>query len=334
MPPWHIERHMSNESSILPLGNDRIDHALHGLISQLAETFPGRLRACYVQGSFGDGSALATSDLDLTLVFRGRFIDDEKARAEAVCAAYVEPGAVELDASVSDEAELQRGVWPQLKYGARLVYGEECRDAMPLLPIEQWTRDRMHTSYWRVVSLFGRPHVVRPPLDYPDPSAEFLGYTQRMLRLPDGSEVPCTRDLIRHTGWAATAIVAWNAGQYIASKRDCHRMYREQISDEYGDLLDDIYSYCRQRWQYLIPAAPGERQRLRSICERTLAFENHFLAIYKDYLLAELHSTDAEGRNAALSVLARVPFVDDEIAAAVRSHTAHTHSAGLFTLPG
>lgn len=307
---------MSNEPSILPLGNDRVDRALHALISHFAATFPDRLRACYVQGSFGDGTALNTSDLDLTLVFRDRFVDvDEKARAEAVCAACVEQSAVELDASVNDEAELQRGVWPQLKYGAQLVYGEECRDAMPLIPIEQWTRDRMHTSYWRVVSLFDRPHVVRPPLDFPDPSAEFLGYTQRMLRLPDGAEVPCTRDLIRHTGWAATAIVAWQAGQYVASKRDCHRMYRELIGDEHTGLLDDIYTCCRQQWQYLIPDAPNERQRLRSICQRTLAFENHFLAIYKDYLLSELQSTYAEGRNAARWVLSRIPYVDDEIRA-------------------
>lgn len=289
--------------------------------------FPGRLRACYVGGSIGDGTGLATSDLDLTLVFRDAFADAaERARAEALCAACAESSVIELDAKVCDDAGLRRGIWPQLKYGALLVYGEECREAAPLISIEQWTRSRMHSSFWRVVSLFGRPHVVRPPVDFPDPAAEFLGYTRRTIRLPSsGAEVLCTRDLIRHTGWAATALLAWRTGQYVASKRDCHPMYRALIGDEHAPLLDDIYDFCRQRWQYLIPDAPEERRRLRSICERTLAFENAFLAEYKRYLLEELCGTDAMGRREALAVLARVPYADGEIVAAVRRVASRTN---------
>lgn len=300
---------------------------LDALIADFEAAFPGRLCACYVEGSFGDGTALATSDLDLKLVFRDSFIDDEKARAEAICGAFAELSAVELDASVCDEAGLWRGISPQLKLGARLIYGEDIRESIPLVPLAQWTRDRMHTSYWRVVSLFGRPHVIRPPLDFPDPGAEFRGYTQRTLRLLDGSEVPCTRDLIRHTGWAATAIIAWRAGQYVARKRDCHVMYRELIGDEHADLLDDVYICCRQRWQYRIPEAPDDRRQLRSICERALAFENRFLAIYRDYLLTELRGADVEGRRMALLVLGRVPFVDAEVETTVRDLIDHTHSA-------
>lgn len=299
-------------------GDARIDQALRAIVAIYESTFPGRLRSCYVEGSFGDGSGLTTSDLDLTLVFRDAFADAaEQTRAATLLAACAELSAIELDGKVHDEAALRRGVWPQLKYGARLVYGEECREAAPLIPLDQWTRDRMHTSYWRAVNLFGRPHAVRLPLGYPDPADEFLGYARRMLRLPGGGEVPCTRDLIRHTGWAATALIAWRTGEYVARKRDCHRMYRELIGDEHAALLDDIYDYCRQQWHYLIPNAPDERWRLRLICERTLAFENAFLAEYRDFLLAELRGDDA-GRREALAVLARLPFVDAEIETALR----------------
>ena len=306
----------------MSLGDTRVDGAVSAIVGTYEAAFPGRLRACYVEGSFGDGTGLVTSDLDLTLVFRGTFADaDEKAQAESFCAAYAASSIVELDASVCDEAELRLGIPPQLKYGARLVYGEECRDRAPVIPIEQWTRDRMHTSYWRVVSLFGRPHVVHLPLEFPDPSAEFLGYTRRTLRLHSDVEVPCTRDLIRHTGWAATALIAWKAGRYVARKRDCHRMYRELIGGEHAALLEEIYEYCRQQWQYLIPEAPTDRRRLRSICERTLAFENAFLADYRTYLLSELHGTDNAGRREALAVLALLPLVDIDIVAAVRMLT-------------
>jgi len=52
---------------------------------------------------------------------------------------------------------------------------------------------------------------------------------------------------------------------------------------EWSALLEDIYNYCRQEWHYLIPTEEHNRQRLRTLCERTLGFERHFMAVYKDY---------------------------------------------------
>jgi hypothetical protein len=39
---------------------------------------------------------------------------------------------------------------------------------------------------------------------------------------------------------------------------------------------------------YCVPSDTGDRKQLKNICERTLAFENYFLSLYKDFLLAEL----------------------------------------------
>jgi hypothetical protein len=55
------------------------------------------------------------------------------------------------------------------------------------------------------------------------------------------------------------------------------------------------------------------------ICSRTLAFENHFLLVYKDFLLQELRSDDVEGKLQALWVLKEIPYKDAEIEAAVRA---------------
>ena len=144
---------------------------------------------------------------------------------------------------------------------------------------------------------------MRLPLGYPDPRGEFYGYDCRAVRLPDGGEARSTRNLIRTTGWAATALVAHRAGRYVARKRDCHAIYRETIGDEWGDLLADIYTQCRAEWNYLIPDDAADRRRLRAICERTLAFENHFLAIYRRYLLAELRGADDVNTRHALWLL-------------------------------
>ncbi|MDQ2903794.1 MAG: hypothetical protein M3Y81_09600, partial [Chloroflexota bacterium] len=177
---------------------------------------------------------------------------------------------------------------------------------MPLVGLPDWTRDRMHTSYRRFVKLFQRPGVVTYPLAYPDPAAEFYGYDLRKVRLPDGREVNSTRDLIRATGWAATAIIAFKCGRYVARKSDCHRIYQECFHDEWGSLLADIYQQCRGRWHYLIPEASAERQQLRAICARTSGFENHFLQVYKKFLLSELRHEDTQAREQALKVLAAI----------------------------
>ncbi len=124
---------------------------------------------------------------------------------------------------------------------------------LPLLPIEEWTRERMHAAYWLLVTVFNRPRGVTLPLGYPDAADEFFGYARRTLRLPTGVEVPSTRDLIRVTGWIATALLALQAHVYVARKKECHDSYSHYIGGPWATLLHDIYHRLRTQWGYLIP---------------------------------------------------------------------------------
>lgn len=166
---------------------------------------------------------------------------------------------------------------------------------------------------------------MQAPLDYPDPTDEFYGYTHRTVRLPDGFEVPSTRDLIRTTGWAATALIALKTGQYVVRKRDCFIAYRNEINDEWAELLETIYATCRREWNYLIPEEAGVRERLRAICARTLAFENHFLREYQSFLLGELRSGDEKAIRAALHILGHTFFADEKVIGALHD-ISHPHS--------
>jgi hypothetical protein len=300
--------------------NERANLVLRATIGIFVQAFPGQIRACYIEGSYADQSAVFTSDIDLVIVLKGD-ASGELERAEALAQHCCVLSAVELDIGVADENKLAAGVPPYFKMGSMLVYGEDIRNSLPLVPLSQWTRDRMHSSLWRTVHLFNRPVVIRYPLDYPDPTGEFYGYDLRKLRLPGGEEVNCTRDLIRLTGWSATALLAYRAGRYVTRKSECHRAYQESFQDEWGQLLEDIYVYCRGKWRYLLPTDPAERSKLREICARTLAFENYFLLIYKEFLLSELQAEDEEGRRMALWVLDQIAYQDEEIERAVVSAT-------------
>ncbi len=255
-------------------GHEPVDRALRGLVGVFETDFPGRVRGYYVEGSHASDTAVAASDLDLTIVFKGSFQaghdndEGERERAARLTASYGAASVVECDAEIVDEEELRRGVYPAFKLASRLVYGDDVRDAVPLLPLDEWTRQRMHAACWLIVGLYGRPCPLRLPIDYPDPTGKFYGYDHRPVRLPDGRSVPTTRDLIRVIGWAATALVALQAGRYVARKRDCHVLYRACIGDEWTALLDDIDTRCRGEWGYLVPDDPYQRRDLRDICAR------------------------------------------------------------------
>lgn len=301
---------MAEIALVASTGNARMDAVVQALTTRFETVLPNRLRAVYVLGSYADASAVATSDLDLKLIIADSFRDGERARTQAFLAECASRAEGELDIEVADEESLRAGVSPTLKLGSRLLWGTDLCQSLEIMPLPAWTRDRMHSSYWRLAGLFSRPTPLAMPLDYPDPGDEFYGYAHRLTHAPDGELVPGTRDLMRAVGWMATALVAYRAGQYVATKRACAPMYRDCIGDEWSSLLDDMSTWVRAAWQYRIPAAPEDRARLRALCTRALGFENHFLALYLDYALAELRSDDLLGRQMAVQMLERIPLAD------------------------
>ena len=320
---------MTAGNSLAVMGDGRADQALRDAVSSFEAAFPGRVRGYYVEGSRADRTGVTSSDLDLTIVFRDRFIDEaERARARSVAASCAGRSPVELDVVFLDEASLAGGADPLFKLASRFVHGEDIRGAVPLLPIEAWTRDRMHAAYWLLVRALDRPPVVRPPLGYPEPGAPFGGYDRRMVRLPDGRIVPSTRNLIRVAGWLGTALVALRARQYVVRKRDCHLMYGAWIGDEWAPLLEEIYVVCRGAWGCLIPEADEERRRLGGICERMLAFENHFLGHYRRFLLSELRGTNQGHVRRAVWLLEQIPLLDRDVVKTLRE-LEHGSDEGL-----
>jgi len=305
-------------------GSATADHIMRAVIGIFDMAFPGRLRSCYIDGSYADRTETPRSDIDATIVFKDRFADDaERDRAVQLTSYSAALSSLELDVEVTDDAQVAAGVYPSLKGASLCLYGEDRRPQMSILPMDIWTRERMHAAYWLLVMVFHRSPVVAPPLAYPDPTDRFFGYARRMVRLPTGADVPSTRDLIRVTGWIATALLAYRAGVYVAAKSECHRAYRAHISDAWAPLIEDLYLHCRTTWGYLIPSDEDEQRELRALCERTLQFENHFLVIYRDYMLAQLRTDDTASLCRALWVLERIIYCDESVRHAVQALTDH-----------
>jgi hypothetical protein len=275
------------------------------------------VHSVYLEGSRADGSALPTSDLDITVVLHYDICEEQKQRiAELLDEVRRNRAALNLDIETTTVDRLWQGATPMFKHASRLLHGTDLRPDVPLMPIARWTRDRMHASYWLATHIFGRPTVARIPLPYPRPAGAFRGYDNRIVTTPDGQTQASTRNLVRVTGWIATALVALRAGQYIARKREVPSLYCRWVGDGWSTLLHDIHTLCRDEWHYLIPTEPDAQQQLRTICTQTLAFENDFMRHYRRWILGELCGDDPAQRHARF-VQGLLPFADDDVQAAL-----------------
>ncbi|CAN5546377.1 hypothetical protein BH10CHL1_BH10CHL1_26300 [soil metagenome] len=296
------------------------DQVLQEIVTLFERLFPNRVIAYYVEGSYADQTAIATSDLDLTLVFRATFVDaNEQEQVHVVIAACKQRCALELDFTLFAEQQLRQRADPIFMLGAQLVYGRDLRATLPILSIETWACKRMHAAFWLMINVFQRPQPVRAPLMLPHPNDPFYGYANRRLRLPDHTEIPTTRNLMRVTGWIATARIAYQAHEYVIRKRDCVATYRALINDEWTGLLEQLEQRCRIAWGYRIPEQTSEQAELCTILVYTLAFENHFLGLYRQFVCAELWSAEPVAQKIALELLGRTLYADQMILSAIHS---------------
>jgi predicted nucleotidyltransferase len=255
------------DSLLFSTGSSDIDQLLVQVITRFETSFPGSLRACFLAGSYAEGHAIPTSDVDLFIVFKGRFKPGEQEAARTLKNECVQESAIHLELAVGDEVELQEMNRLPLKLSSRLLYGEDIRPHIQLPDMETYIRSSASKVIRYSGPILRRRASLTLPLDYPDPFDEFFGY----LQPGDGSKW-----LTALVGAIATARIAAEARQYVPSRLHCARLYREHIDDDWADLVYQILERCKMEWGYGVPAFPDQRQQLRAYCQATLGLENIF----------------------------------------------------------
>ena len=293
-------------------GDERIDRTAAGVVGVLELSFAGRIRGYYFEGSCADSAITSLSDIDLCALFVDKLSTGERERFLALAQACKRISARSLDLSCTDEAtvlqadRLRFGAgWAPvlhavtLKYASRPIYGTDVRATIPDVPHDVYRRTLMHFPFEVLAGQRPQLHTLPYPLPFLDPSDEFYGYTGRRLYAPDGTLQPSTKRLSHSCGFIATALLAYRTELYIADKRSATVAYRTQIGDVWADHLDDVHRWCRVQWGYRVPETPRERERLQAMCRRELAFENHYLNVYQEFLAQEEAAADPEARSVA-----------------------------------
>ncbi len=268
-----------------PSVDGRVDSVTRGFIHVVELLFPGRIRACYLTGSSIDGTAahvdgdsLNSSDIDITVVFKGKAEQHERDRfkeCRRACEELSQLGLDQLDAVALDEDGLFERGDVTLRTASILVFGDDIRASIRLPRLSDHIDHAIDLSLDLLGTLRGIPATALTlPLAYPEGDGEFYGYDYREEAY---GGVPGTRILVDAVSWMATALVALQAGRCAGTKSDAVRLYREYIGDEWTEVVEGVYECCKLRWGYGIPRDEEERQSLRGLCRKVLGFEKHFL---------------------------------------------------------
>lgn len=300
-------------------GNTQIDQIAAGIISVFETHFPKRISSYYFQGSCADQATTSLSDIDLHVVFRTSPTTTEQQGFATLRTALKHVSPRPLDLSRSDETTMRQADqlhfqpdWEpvftavSLKCASVSIFGVDIRDHIPLVPPDVYTRTYMHFPYVVLAAQRKYPALLPYPLVFLDPLDEFYGYTGRLVRIAQNRHVPSTKRVVHASGFIATALLALHTSMIVADKRTAITAYRQHINDSWADHLEAIHTYCRVQWDYHVPEAEADRAILRELCRQELAFENHFLTIYREYLRHEQAADDAIARQFAVEQLQRI----------------------------
>ena len=295
---------MRDYSLLCSLNHEAAEAVVMEVVTLFENRFPGRVRAYYLFGSHKSGTALSNSDIDIAAVFKSNFVSElEREDVKLAIKECSSSSSIELDLTTPEENSLFEGGNATLKLDSVLLYGEDIRENLRLPEIKHWIRDRMHDGFGYIDSLRisasgAAPEALVYPLDYPNPTGEFYGYDARNMK-----------NFAITIGWCASAILAFKLQTHVFRKTDCLELYRTRISDKWTSLIEATFERVRSEWNYQIPKEHRKRQNLQKICEQALGFENHFLLIYRDFLLDDV-SSEGETRQVAVDRLRGI-FKDD-----------------------
>jgi hypothetical protein len=254
------------------------DSLLGEVARRFQTAFPDQIRSIYLLGSRALGSAIASSDWDLAIVFRGEANAARRKAAQDLAAEIRRSGPLVLELTVLDEAEARRGVRPHLKIGKRVAGDDVLRDC-PLKPRLELLGYFAYSALYFSWLVRGKPPLLTYPLAYPNPAGEFFGYEQNGIWTGENTFRPGLGLLVNLAASLANFDLGLQADEFVPNKSLTVARFRRRFpAAPLGAWLEAVFELGRRRWQGAIPAGADDRLALADLCCCTLAFENDGMA--------------------------------------------------------
>jgi len=259
---------------IRTIGKPSIDTVLSQIVERYEAQFPGRIRACYLTGSYAEGNAVEWSDIDVYVLFKDAFVSEEEAaqaeQVELSCASLtplrldLHAGSEQSQDSLPSFDSLPGFLRAAVKNTSVLLYGEDTREHMSLPGREEYMRDATEIAL-KFLLWLRQVENLTYPLAYPDPDGAFFGYDQLQFLSSDrASARQGIRLLVESACRVGTALLAFKTDCSVSTKRESVQTYRELINDEWASFLEAMFEKGKLRWGYNLPEQIEERAELRT----------------------------------------------------------------------
>lgn len=291
-------------------------------IKEIIDTFellmPNKMISFYIIGSYAENYYTKNSDIDALLILKDNLSKKELNKAENILDNLSEESLTDLDISVISENELYHPKTLNQKIDALLVkknsylfYGKEIKEKIPEIDIDSYINMAVNRPIHFIARVRDNKYLTYP-IDYPNKEVFHFGYCNRKI-LINGKNTPSTKELVVNVGWMATALIALKAKEVVVRKNDCLDKYKLFVNDEWVDFLEDVFAICRDKWEYRIPQKNNDKNKLISICKKTLQFENYFLEEYKNFIISQLKKKDHNNHVITEILSKKIHYAEPEI---------------------
>jgi|GEM_PF-6861462 Nucleotidyltransferase domain. len=285
------------------------DAAILKALEAVRLRFSKKLLSAYVTGSYANGYAVSTSDVDLFLVFEGTITpEDEKIRDEIY--AQLEHITPPLDIAIRGLPKLLEAGDEGMREHFLHVFGEPVHLQVPLPLIQDYAYRGMHSGYLRMQhTRKSKPYIW--PLKYPEEQSPLKGYDWREKIIVNGKSFDSIKEIVVLTGWMATGLIAWKGQTFVPTKNHVVKLFKEVIGGPMADDLELITNLCRTKLAYLVPESEEGLKELQDLLPKVLAFENFFLENYQDFLIENLKNENPVRVRTSITRLGEIIYSND-----------------------
>jgi|GEM_PF-6450862 len=297
------------------------EQLVSGIVSIMTTCFGDRILSIYLTGSMNREQLTLSSDIDMTVVFRGTISDAEQNQYMQLQDGLQMLSPLRLDVWAESEAKIRDRPANKATRSSTCLYGEDFFPELTSQPIEHFAMRYVHKSIHYMRVLRGRPEPNPAPFTYPQAGEEFFGYTQFADFAGAEKFTSGIRIIMNMLTTCLTARLAHEKNIEVTTKQDSLEQYAQQFDDEWGNYSRQLVDLIKLELQYQLPSQAEQKQKLQSLLRRLPDFENFMLNHFKPIILANLQSDNKRRRKLALVALMNVQFNDAAIASELASIT-------------